>query len=312
MLPRHRITSLTSSLRKPLPRQCIHTTCPRNAALDWKGPLRTLGIRKPFSLAAGALTLTFFLTFPFWFRSPVPVGYSRNDEDLPAPVRGASRTSEPILKSVVDKPKELKVDNFPETIRVPGLSEQLRLVAWGTRTVSFLGIKVYNVGLYIPETQVPVLPSYAQSTVDANPWAPLIRIYECPMLLRIIPVRNTDYAHLRDGFVRSTLTRMKMEGEDEERDRTRDDAVAQFKALFPRQKMKKGEVLTVLKKGHELRLYAGENMEEDLGVVRNDDLARGLLSAYLVGDNVVSPDLQKNLQKRVKEIADTPLKEIIN
>lgn len=101
-----------------------------------------------------------------------------------------------------------------------------------------------------------------------------------------------------------------MEGEDEDRMRTRDNAVTQFKGLFPRQKMKKGEVLTLVKKGPELRLYAGEDMEEDLGVVRNDDFARGLLSAYLIGDNVVSPDLQKNLQKRLKEIADAPLRQI--
>jgi hypothetical protein len=308
MLHRHFITSA----RRPLLRQCIHTTSPRYDSIDWKSPLRTLGIRKPLSLAAGALTLTFFLTFPFWFKQPLPANYHRND-DLPAPVRG-SPPATPILKSVIDEPasKELKVDNFPEKIRVPGrsTSDQFRLVAWGVRTVSFLGIKVYNVALYIPESQVPVLPSYAQSNIDGDPWAPLIRIYECPMLLRIIPVRNTDYAHLRDGFVRSTLSRMKMEGEDEERVKTRDDAVTLFKGLFPRQKMKKGEVLSIIKLGPELRMYAGGNMEEDLGSVRNDDLARGLLSAYLVGDNVVSPDLKKNLTKRLKEIADAPLKEI--
>lgn len=223
-----------------------------------------------------------------------------------------SPSTKTILKSTVDTPKELRTDNFPQTLNIPGFNNRFELVAWGVRTVSFLGIKVYNVGLYIPDEQVSVLPSYAQSNIDANPWAPLIRIYECPMVLRIIPVRSTDYAHLRDGFVRSTLTRMKMEGEDEQRIRTRDDAVTQFKSLFPRQKMKKGEVLTIVKKGPELRLYAGENMEEDLGAVRNDDLARGLLSAYLVGDNVVSPDLQKKLQKRLQEIADAPMKQIAN
>jgi hypothetical protein len=78
-----------------------------------------------------------------------------------------------------------------------------------------------------------------------------------------------------------------------------------FKALFPKSKMKKGEVLSIVQRGPELRLYSGDNMEENMGSVKNDDLARGLMSAYLVGDNVVSPDLKKKLNKKLAEIADT-------
>jgi hypothetical protein len=45
-------------------------------------------------------------------------------------------------------------------------------------------------------------------------------------------------------------------------------------------------------------------MEEDLGAVKNDEFARGLMSAYLVGDNVVSPDLLGKLTVKVKAIAE--------
>jgi hypothetical protein len=68
--------------------------------------------------------------------------------------------------------------------------------------------------------------------------------------------------------------------------------------------MKKGEVLTLLQWGPEVRIYVGGKMEEDLGGVKNDEFARGLMSAYLVGDNVVSPDLLGKLTAKVKAIAD--------
>jgi hypothetical protein len=129
-------------------------------------------------------------------------------------------------------------------------------------------------------------------------------MYPYPLILRIIPVRNTDYAHLRDGFVRSTQARLTKYADDDPRKTAVDESVAAFKALFPKSKLKKGEVLTVVQVGPELRLFAGDKMEEDLGVVKNDDLARGLMSAYLVGDSVVAPDLQKKLKKKLLEIAE--------
>jgi hypothetical protein len=277
-------------------------------------------------MAGGLLTLTFFITFPLWFKQPLPSSYNDpGNEDLPAPVRGDTRAqmqkavtqgaqvqsgSPPkdnpiILKSVEESPKSAKTDNFPETIEVEGIKEKFRLVAWGVRTVSFLRIQVYNVGLYIPESQVDVLPTYSLSDAGGDPWPALIRIYSYPLLLRIIPVRNTDYAHLRDGFVRSTQSRLTKYADEDVRKGLVEDSVTMFKALFPKSKMKKGEVLSIVQKGPELRLYGGDHMEEDMGSVKNDDLARGLMSAYLVGDNVVSPDLKKKLSAKLTEIADT-------
>jgi hypothetical protein len=277
-------------------------------------------------MAGGLLALTFFITFPFWFKQPVPTNYNDpRNEDLPAPVRGNARAqmqkavtqgaqvqsgSPPkdnpiILKSVEESPKAAKTDNFPETIEVEGIKEKFRLVAWGVRTVSFLRIQVYNVGLYIPESQVDVLPTYSLSDAGGDPWPALIRMYPYPLLLRIIPVRNTDYAHLRDGFVRSTQSRLAKYADEDVRKGLVEDSVTMFKALFPKSKMKKGEVLSIVQKGPELKLYVGDHMEEDMGSVKNDDLARGLMSAYLVGDSVVSPDLKKKLSAKLTEIADT-------
>ena len=305
------MSRMNQSLRQCL--RSIHTTPRLHSNVDWRSPLRTLGIRSPFSLAAGTLALTFFLTFPLWFISPVPrsVNHSQND-DLPAPVRGprsgaqvktsSPPAANPVLRSVQNSiPKQGAIDNFPETLELAG--ERFKLVAWGVRTVSFLGIRVYHVGLYIPESQFDVLPTYTISNVGMEPWSSLIRIYSYPLLLRIIPVRNTDYAHLRDGFVRSTTQRLRKYSDDDVRKQLVEDSIQKFKGLFPKAKLRKGEVLSIVQWGPELRLLVGDGMEEDLGSVKNDDLARGLMSAYLVGDNVVSPDLRKKLDQKLQEIA---------
>jgi Chalcone isomerase like len=289
------------AVRKPL-HQCLrqlHTTSPRYSSnIDWKSPLRTLGIRNPASLVAGGLALTFFITFPFWFKQPLPPEPSTTqNDDLPAPVRG----NDIVVRSVIDTPIP-STENFPSTIKVDGNS--FRLVAWGVRTVSFLRVQVYNVALYIPEREFEVLPTYAWSHVNLDPWSTLIRIYSYPLILRIIPVRNTDYAHLRDGFVRSTMTRLRKFSDEDETKAYVEDSITKFKSLFPKSKLKKGEVLSIMQDGPELKLFVGKEMEEELGSVKNDDLARGLMSAYLVGDNVVSPDLQKKLRTRVLQIAD--------
>ena len=201
---------------------------------------------------------------------------------------------------MIDNPNPTQ--NFPETIEWNG--QRFRLVAFGLRTISFLHFKVYNVGLYIPEREYPVLPTYSLSHINSEPWSTLIRIYSYPLLLRIIPVRDTDFSHLRDGFVKSTMSRLRRYPDGDERKDNLEESIMKFKSLFPKAKLKIGEVLSIVQSGPELRLFVGDSMQEDLGDVRNDDLARGLMSAYLVGDNVVCPDLQKNITKKILQIAD--------
>jgi Chalcone isomerase like len=309
---------LRHSLSRLTRRRQFHSTLPHRDSIDWKGPLRTLGIRNPYSLAAGGLALTFFLTFPFWFKQPYYPSQSTlsQNDDLPAPVRGSLNNEPPRIQSgpppsksvtansAIDDPVKTSdtSSSFPDTLELDG--DRFRLVAWGVRTVSFLRVQVYNVGLYVPESQYAILPTYALSDSDSDPWPSLIRIFSVPLLLRITPVRNTDYTHLRDGFIRSTMSRLDKYDEGDERKAFLENSVTTFKTLFPKSKLKKGEILTIVQKGPELRLYHGHRMEESLGSVKNDDLARGLMSAYLVGDKVISPDLQKKLRAKVLEIAD--------
>lgn len=298
-------------LHKPL-RQClrsIHPSPPRYSTAPWKAPFQNIRVRSPYSAIAGAVALTFFISFPLWFRQvPRPSSTPSQNDDLPAPVRGDARvqsttppTNSVEIRSIIDSPPK-PLENFPELIEMEG--QRYRLVAWGVRTVSFLRIQVYNVGLYIPEKEYQVLPTYALSHVDMEPWSTFIRIFAYPLILRIIPVRNTDYAHLRDGFIKSATSRLKKYPEGDERKDLVETSITKFKALFPKSKLKRGEVLSIMQDGAELRLFAGENMQEDWGAVKNDDLARGLMNAYLTGENVVSPDLQRKLRTKVLQIAD--------
>jgi Chalcone isomerase like len=239
------------------------------------------------------------LTFPLWFKQPLPTDTTQQRRQQP-PVHGSTIPDVTVQLKSVEEPVVPPTEDFPVLLDLEG--KTFKLVAWGARTVSFLGIRVYNVGLYIPETEYDVLPTYSLShTSPKDSFSTLIRIFSYPLLLRIIPTRNTDFAHLRDGFVRSTSQRLKVTPEERERV---DDAVRRFKKLFPGGKMKKGEVLTLLQWGPEVRLYVGGKMEEDLGGVKNDEFARGLMSAYLVGENVVSPDLLGKLTVKVKAIAE--------
>ena len=290
----------------------LHTTRPLHKdapQVTWKTPFKSIRLRSPKSFAAGIVAATLFITFPLWFKQPLPADLrpSKANRPLPPPVRGgphaegsASASASVQLKSV-EEPRST-TENFPDFLEVE--EKKFRLVAWGVRTVSFLRIQVYNVGLYIPETEYNVLPTYSLSHISANdPFSILIRIFSYPLLLRIIPVRNTDFAHLRDGFVRSTTQRLGKVDDPAEKEAI-DRATVEFKKLFPGGKLKKGEVLSVLQWGPEVRLYVGGGMEEDLGAVKNDEFARGLMGAYLVGENVVSPDLLRKLRAKVKAIAE--------
>lgn len=126
-----------------------------------------------------------------------------------------------------------KVPGFPRRLWIPkhaprdaaglmgpgaGVGDEYVLVGHGIRTVSFLRIQVYVVGLYVHIDDLPVVeqrlqrpppPLAAQGTPTPPPSvaaAALALTLPVRSVLRIVPVRNTDWAHLRDGFVRAILS----------------------------------------------------------------------------------------------------------
>ncbi len=123
-----------------------------------------------------------------------------------------------------------------------GEKVNLELVGLGVRTVSFLSIRVYVAALYVDkqawiearksDPSLPAPPALPRSSSSPAPAAaaagssinsneaptldeethlrPLLANGTVPLCIRILPVRSTDFSHLRDGFVRSLQSRLKL------------------------------------------------------------------------------------------------------
>lgn len=111
---------------------------------------------------------------------------------------------------------DLLVPPFPTSL---DLATRFNLFASGTRLVTFVGFRVYAVGLYLAEADEPVLEKTVRAFVNKNvfdgtvqdatadPQLALALVQDVldagvRFAVRIVPVRNTDFGHLRDGFVR--------------------------------------------------------------------------------------------------------------
>ncbi|PKI82481.1 hypothetical protein MVES1_003458 [Malassezia vespertilionis] len=132
----------------------------------------------------------------------------------------------------------------------------LRLAGLGVRTVTFLGLRVYVVGMYVAEdaleaTQRAVATTGATPNLEETVSAWLHAGIPCAV--RLVPVRNTDFQHMRDGLVRAVNVRAKdaRQGKNVQTLLPAADAalarnIQQFKALFPRGKMPERHALDVI------------------------------------------------------------------
>lgn len=205
------------------------------------------------------------------------------------------------------------VPYFPRTVTIPASkkpstspalpagtgseNEEYHLIGLGIRTVSFLSIQVYVVGMYIAvsdiatlqqrltrkttesDTATALVPSEKEklkrmlldAQMSEEVWDEVLRDGGIRTVLRIVPTRGTDFGHLRDGWVRSITARSQARakkaagqpGSESFEDEQFGDAMALFKSIFGG-KGKRG-----LGKGKALML------ERD---------GRGTLAAWIEGD----------------------------
>lgn len=141
---------------------------------------------------------------------------------------------------------ETKVNPFPKVLEKDG--EELQLLGIGVRAVSFLSIHVYAVGIYIPQSDIIKLPFILNK--EKLPFEELQKLMLDPesgsaiiskllnsgvnLCLRIVPVRPTDFGHLKDGFIRTIMAhpRFKTEGNTEEFG----EGMNQLKRIFARKR----------------------------------------------------------------------------
>ncbi|MCJ1284152.1 Altered inheritance of mitochondria protein 18 mitochondrial [Xylographa opegraphella] len=244
------------------------------------------------------------------------------------------------------------VPYFPKTLTLPGTAsstsaalpvgtgdadEPYQLVGLGIRTVSFLSIQVYVVGLYIATSDIATLQARlvraaagaeTASTLVAGEkeelraalldplrseelWDGVLREGGIRSVLRIVPTRNTDFAHLRDGWVRGITARsQRPAGEEKFEDEAFGEAVGGFKALFGRGSVAKGKALMLERRADGVlgAWMEGEKGGWDrMGEVRDERVGRLVWLGYLGGKKVASEAARQSVVDGVMGFVERPV-----
>ena len=227
--------------------------------------------------------------------------------------------------------------------------EEYQLLGLGVRKVSLFRIQVYVVGLYIAKSDigrlqeelVRVAVGYGASTLvqgekqelrkllldgegSTRVWAEVLKEGGVRSAVRIVPTRNTNFAHLRDGWLRGIDLRGKgkeFEGEDFKA------SVGDFKGMLGgRGFVGKGKVL-LLGRGADGVLRAWVEEEEFsstgaaepmspgskgakmslLGSVKDERISRLLWMGYLAGENIASEEARQSVVEGVMDLVERPI-----
>lgn len=207
------------------------------------------------------------------------------------------------------------------------------LVGLGLRSVTFIGIQVYVVGYYIATSDIAKLQQFLVKKIDPlattlvpserdslrrslmDPkegeeiWATILRDFKCRSAFRIVPVRDTDFPHLRDGFVRAIQARSNADAQAFGDDAF-GEAMKAFRGIFNRGKAPKQKemILTRDDKGALDVLYDdGKTGRQTIGRVEDERLSRLLWLNYLAGSKVASEEARKNITDGVMEFVERPV-----
>ena len=237
--------------------------------------------------------------------------------------------------------EEGKSPALPAGIGAAQEEEEYQLLGLGIRTVSFLRIQVYVVGLYVAKGDVGRLQemlvkasvgSGASTLVQGEKedlkktlldregstkvWSKVLKEGGIRSAVRVVPTRDTNFSHMRDGWIRGIDLRGKgkeFEGEDFIM------AVDQFKGILGgRGSVGKGKVL-LLGRGNNGALRAW--VEEDargldtktggrmtlLGTVQDERISRLVWMGYLAGQNVASEDARRSVVDGVIGMVERPV-----
>ncbi|KAK1761958.1 chalcone-flavanone isomerase-domain-containing protein [Phialemonium atrogriseum] len=216
------------------------------------------------------------------------------------------------------------------------------LVGLGVRTVTFIGLEVYVVGYYVATSDIAALQAALVKRVNPiattlvpgerdelrtallDPvqgeelWQELLqRGIPARSVFRVIPVRDTDFHHLRDGFVRSIQARSpKTTGPTA--DDSFGEAMRNFRGIFNRGGVAKKKELLLIRDGQgRLTIVydpgrgpkgSGEaGGRELLGTVDDERISRALWLNYLAGSKVASEPARKNIVEGVMEFVERPV-----
>lgn len=266
------------------------------------------------------------------------------------------------------------VPYFPSTIRLPSGSEtegkksgdelstaggdEYQLLGLGIRTVSFLSIQVYVVGLYVAKADISELQQRLVRTAIHPPdvsgvstgaaaaaatslvpperqqlkeilldaergdaaWTALLKDDGIRTAFRIVPTRNTDFMHLRDGWVRGITGRAqkKKGAEGEFQDDAFGAAMNDFKAVFggnQRKSVPKGQTLVLVRNAHGvLDVLLQSDPEKPIrwmGHVEDERISRLVWLNYLAGKSVSSEGARKSVVDGLMIITERPVGTVV-
>lgn len=234
------------------------------------------------------------------------------------------------------------------TSTVPATEEEYTLLGLGIRTVSFLSIQVYVLGLYVRTQDITSLQARLIHHIDSHAstlipsekeqlknalldpvqstliWDTLLRDASFKSAWRIVPTRNTDFAHLRDGWITgikrgtlaSTLAHPSSQGvvtPSEYDGHDFGDAVKAFKDVFlAKGKAPKGSVVTLLRHESGAMDVLSQNVDkeeivEKLGSVEDARISRLIWMGYLAGKDVSSEAARRNVVDGWVRLAARPV-----
>lgn len=247
------------------------------------------------------------------------------------------------------------VPHFPRTIYlptshpVPGSQEkeeQYTLLGLGIRTVSFLSIQVYVVGMYIRTTDLSALQEKLIHNINATAstlipsekeelkkrlldpvasreiWTELLKVPGLKTAWRISPTRNTDFGHLKDGWITGISNRTReakqlVQGTETEFESEEfGKSISEFKSIFTGGKAPKGSVM-ILARGLDGTLdvlfqekpeATGEQkLTQKLGSVKDERISKLIWLGYLGGEKVSSEAARKGVAEGCVDFAARPV-----
>jgi hypothetical protein len=252
-------------------------------------------------------------------------------EEIPDVVQTGTSTvpTFPRLLEFFDNEKEMsgRVENEDRLV-------EYQLLGLGIRTVSFLGIQVYVVGMYIATDDIASFQEKLIRRIDPvastlvagekeklkgmlfdeaeseEVWSKVLKESGARTLLRIVPTRNTDFHHLRDAWVRHLTTRAQSPAyKAEYGDESFGASMQEFKALFNRGSVPKGKELLLSRdsKGKLAVWYDdGKIGAQRLGQIGDERISRVVWLNYLAG-KVASEGARKSIVDGVMEFVERPV-----
>lgn len=210
--------------------------------------------------------------------------------------------------------------------------QEYQLMGCGVRTVSFLRIEVYVVGIYIATDDIATLQQRLIRKIDPiattlvpgeknklrqqlldgakseEIWNDILKDGGLRTLVRIVPTKNTDFHHMRDAWVRHLKARAQ-KSPDEYGDESFGLSVQQFRQMLSGGSIPKGrEMLLGRGKKGELSIWYDDGKEaRRVGGIEDERVSRTVLINYLGGDQVASEKARRNVVEGVIEFVERPV-----